>query len=462
MKKKAAERYSDRFLAEAKENNLDLCFCPMTYDSLLGFRHRAFQYLGKAHDATVELIDAVLTTRKAYSFAELSQSPLFRRRWPSVYETLQDSRPQRNRLMKLYIEQMPKAAPIVIAGDHTGWARPDAKHLRERTYEHSGQGGGGSPVSVGQGYSSLAWVPEAEGSWALPFRHERITSWENPISKAAFQLKQVCQVLPHRPLRLWDSEYGCASFVLQTADIEADKLMRVRSNRNLWSAPEPYRGRGRPRLHGAKFKRNASSTWWQANEEVFTQHPRLGRLRVRCWHSLHFRQSPHHPMTLIQVQRLDESGVPRDTRPVWLVWMGETMPPLDALWRHYLRRFAIDHWYRFLKQRLHWTLPKLGDPQVAERWSDLMPLATWQWWLARDLVQDKPLPWQKPMRRLSPGRVADGMAALLALLGTPSRPPKPRGKSPGWPTGQHRNRKPRYPIVRKRGKRPKKDSKPAA
>ena len=107
-------------------------------------------------------------------------------------------------------------------------------------------------------------------------------------------------------------------------------------------------------------------------------------------------------------------------------------------------------------------VPKLGDPQSAERWSDLMPLATWQLWLARDLVQDKPLPWQKPMRRLSPGRVADGMAALLARLGTPSRPPKPRGKSPGWPTGQRRNRKPRYPIVRKRGKRPKKDSKPAA
>lgn len=262
VKKKAAERYSDRFLAEAKENNLYLCFCPMTYDSLLGFRHRAFQYLGKAHDATFELIDAVLTTRKAYSFAELSQSPFFRRCWPSVYETLQDSRPQRQRMMQLYVEQIPKTTQIVIAGDHTCWARPDANRLRERTYEHSAQNGsGGRPVRVGQGYSSLAWVPEAEGSWALPLRHERITSWENPISKAAFQLKQVCQALPRRPLTLWDSEYGCASFVLQTADIEDDKLMRVRSNRNLWSAPEPYSGRGRPRWHGAKFKLNDSSTW---------------------------------------------------------------------------------------------------------------------------------------------------------------------------------------------------------
>ena len=101
---------------------------------------------------------------------------------------------------------MPTAEPIVIAGDHTGWPRADAKPLPERTYEHSGHGGGSSPVSVGQGYSSLAWVPEAEGSWALPLRHERLTSWENPISNAAFQLRQVCRVLPRRPLTLWDSE----------------------------------------------------------------------------------------------------------------------------------------------------------------------------------------------------------------------------------------------------------------
>lgn len=42
----------------------------MAYDSLYGFRQRAHQYLGRAHDATFELIDAVLTTRHVYSFGE--------------------------------------------------------------------------------------------------------------------------------------------------------------------------------------------------------------------------------------------------------------------------------------------------------------------------------------------------------------------------------------------------------
>jgi hypothetical protein len=175
----------------------------MSYDSLYGFRARAHQYLGRAHDATFELVDAVMTTRRVYSFAELTQSPVFRRKWSSGYEALEDSRPQRQRLMRLYIEQIPSECPIVLAGDHTGWPRAYAKRLRERTHEYQAQGdGGGKPVRVGQGYSTIAWIPEAQGSWALPFRHERITSWESPISKAVWQLKQVCKVLPRRPLSL--------------------------------------------------------------------------------------------------------------------------------------------------------------------------------------------------------------------------------------------------------------------
>ena len=72
-------------------------------------------------------------------------------------------------------------------------------------------------MTLGQGYSTIAWIPETEGSWALPLLHERVTSFETAIEKAAAQLRLVCKNLPIRPLSLWDAEYGCASFVkLQT------------------------------------------------------------------------------------------------------------------------------------------------------------------------------------------------------------------------------------------------------
>ena len=301
---------------------------------------------------------------------------------------------------------------------------------------------------MGQGYSSIAWIPEESGSWALPLLHERITSFENPITKAAAQLRLVCQNLPTRPLSLWDAEYGCASFVKQTADITADKLMRLRPNRVLYSAPPPYIGIGRPRVHGHKFKLNDSTTWWSPNQILEVNNTKLGRLSLRMWSNLHFQQSAKHSMHVIQVERVDVGDF-RKSKPLWLIWVGEQMPTLSSIWYQYLRRFAVDHWYRFLKQRLHWTLPHFSTPEQSESWSDLMPLLSWQLWLARGSIQDCPLPWQQPSQTLSPGRVANSFATVLARIGTPATAPKPRGKSPGWTPGRPRKQRIRYPIVKK-------------
>ncbi len=37
--------------------------------------------------------------------------------------------------------------------------------------------------------------------------------------------------------------------------------------------------------------------------------------------------------------------------------------------------------------------------------------------------------------------VAQSMGGVFAVIGTPTQPPKSRGKSTGWPTGQPRRRK---------------------
>ena len=66
-----------------------------------------YQMLGKAKDATFELMDSVMTTRNASCLGEFSLSPLFRRKWSSTYEALQDTRPNRNKLMRRYVEEIP-------------------------------------------------------------------------------------------------------------------------------------------------------------------------------------------------------------------------------------------------------------------------------------------------------------------------------------------------------------------
>ena len=279
----------------------------MKYERYRNFRQETYSMLGKAKDATFELMDSVMTTRNASCLGEFSLSPLFRRKWPSTYEALQDSRPNRNKLMRRYLEEIPSTEYVLLAIDHTAWGRRDAKTLKDRPYEH--QVSSPNSVTVGQGYSTIAWLPEKAGSWAMPIRNERITSDETPISKAAWQLKQVCKHLKQKVLVVLDSEYGNGSWVNQTKDLPASKLMRIRSNCCLWSKPESYSGRGRPKKHDKKFKVNEPTTWWSADETVEIEDSKLGKLKISKWDGLHLRASSSHDMSLIQVERLNREQV---------------------------------------------------------------------------------------------------------------------------------------------------------
>lgn len=430
-----------------------------SFTDLQRFRKRAYSLLGNGRDSLCDLVDAVLTSRSVTSFAELSLSPVFRRAWQSLYKVLMRSQPSNAKLLGLYSDYLPAPAAgtqMLLAGDHTAWPRVWSPTLKERTYEHQPQSHpDDSAVTIGQGYSSLVCIPETSGSWVLPLLHERITSFETPLEKAAEQLKAVCEGLNHRPLSLWDSEYGCASFVKQTAGIACDKLMRLRPNRVLYGSPPPYGGKGRPAKHGDKFTLKDRQTWWEPEKQQTISDETLGQIRMSQWSQLHFKQSADHPMTLWLVERLDEAGQLKH-QPLWLIWIGQTMPTLASVWKLYLRRFAIEHWYRFLKQRLHWCLPHLGSAEQTQAWSSLMPLMSWQLWLARNEVPDQPLPWQKPLNEKTPGRVANAFATILTRIGSPANDPKPRGKSTGWPMGKTRTPRPRFPTVKKSYSKPKK------
>ncbi len=426
----------------------------MIFKQLQQFRQTIYDSLGKAKDAVFELMDAVLVSPSIASFVSLSQSPVFRRQWSSVYEAIHDSRVSSTQLMRVLVKEVSSEGQPFLAGDSSVWLRPQASTLQDRCNQY----GGKESIGVGHSYSTLAWVPETEGSWALPLRHERITSFESPVSKAAFQLKQVSRKLSVRPLAGYDRAYGNAQFVNQTADIEADLLLRLSSNRCLWGHPPAYSGRGAPHKHGHKFKLNAPETYPVATETLEVKDPKLGRVRVMRWSGFHFRQSAKRPMEIIRVEVIDPKGGKRPLKPLWLAWLGETMPPLTTLWQKYLRRFALEHWYRLAKQRLYWTHPQLSSTPASERWSHLMPLLTWQLWLARAECIDSPLPWQAPQDNLSPGRVAQAFASILLAIGTPAQPPKPRGKSPGRQSGQLHPPRRRYPMVKKRASKRKKSA----
>ena len=314
--------------------------------------------------------------------------------------------------------------------------------------------GATSPLRLGKATAPSPFFPmRSEALRFMPLLHERIQSTTDPIKRGADQLCRVSKAVKGRPISLWDSEYGCAPFVEATADIDADQVIRIRPNRCLWGPPPPYRGWGRPPVHGAKFKLSDPKTWPEPTETLYITDEKLGPVLVQRFENLHFRQAPKHPFCVIRIHRINAKDTKRAPKDLFIAWIGQDPPSLQDWWPLYLKRFAIECWYHFAKSRLHWTLPRFKTPQQSERWSDLMPLLTWQVWMAKSIVADCPLPWQKPQTNLTPKRVVQSLAGILTQIGTPACAPKLRGKSPGWPKGQPREKAPRYSVVKKSQKR---------
>ena len=56
------------------------------------------------------------------------------------------------------------------------------------------------------------------------------------------------------------------------------------------------------------------------------------------------------------------------SHPLWLAWIGGPRRP-SAVWHWYLRRFIVEHAFRFFKQTIGWTTVRPRDPDAADRWS---------------------------------------------------------------------------------------------
>lgn len=154
---------------------------------------------------------------------------------------------------------------------------------------------------------------------------------------------------------------------------------------------------------------------------------------------------------MIEVERLPSGERRRVPRVLWLWWHGEGEPDLDLLWRAYCRRFSIEHAIRFIKERLGWVRPKVRYPEQADRWTLLILVAYAQLLLARGVVADRRLPWEKPLavEKLTPYRVLRSFVTLLPLVGTLAKAPKPRSRSPGRPRGSLSGPARRYPALKK-------------
>jgi hypothetical protein len=149
--------------------------------------------------------------------------------------------------------------------------------------------------------------------------------------------------------------------------------------------------------------------------------------------------------------RVDRLPGNRKPEPVWLWHSHPEADQLDLIriFRIFLRRFDIEHTFRFLKQTLGWTRPRLRTPEQADRWTWLAIAAYTQLRLARGLAADLRRPWEQPLHpeQLTPARVRRGFPRIRRTAGIPASAPKPTHPGPGRPKGsRNRRRAPRYTV----------------
>jgi hypothetical protein len=115
---------------------------------------------------------------------------------------------------------------------------------------------------------------------------------------------------------------------------------------------------------------------------------------------------------------------------------------VNRTWQALLRRFDIEHMFRFLKQALGWPRPKLRDPAAADRWTWIIIACYAQLRLARHLPADDRLPWQQPCPpgRLTPARVRRAFRNIRQTLPELASAPKPGKPAPGRPPGSKNQR----------------------
>jgi len=438
-----------------------------TADQVLrAFRQAVYQTLGRRQDTLFELMEAALVSAGPANLVHLSLASVFRRRWPSASDALADGqvRPARCRALiqaQVAADEATRAAAErpVWAGDGTTWPRPAAKTSPERTWGHrSTPGIPQDGVVPAWEYEWLVDVPEPGSSWVLPQDVRRRGPVSGtPTEVAIRQLRAALARRPEgaaRPVATYDSSYD--PITCARAGLEIDILVRLRSNRKFFRVPGLYKGRGARPKHGPVLKLGDPTTHGTPDRTATQDDPVHGQVQVDVWEQIHGQAAADAPFTLVRVQ---VERLPRHTKrpkPLWLAWIGGELPDdLLDLWRWYSVRFTIEHGFRFLKHDLGWTAVRPAHPHAADRWSWLLALGLWVLWLARPLVADQRLPWERPLPtdRLTPARVRRACGSVFLRLGTPARPVKPRGISPGRRPGQCQTPRPRHPVARRRPKR---------
>ena len=440
---------------------------------LAAFRGEVYRCFATYKDALFELADAVVCKQdRVHMLAELSLEPEHRRGHGALYGAVNRGRVDIARL-RWALACLPLPAwddgRIRLAVDVSNWLRPEAEASPGRLFCHCyARGKGNAQLIPGWPYSVVAALEPGRTSWTLPLDAVRLGPADDATEVTAAQVREVAERIiaaghwrdgDPAILVVFDAGYDLTRLAWLLAGLPVEVLGRLRSDRVMYfPAPPRQPGtNGRPLRHGAALKLSDPGTWPAPAAATITQTSRYGTARATAWERVHQQlaaragweghdgELPIIEGTLIRLL-VDRLPGDRSPEPLWL-WSSAAAAAaagaVNGTWQAFLRRFDIEHTFRFFKQALGWTRPKLRDPAAADRWTWIIIACYAQLRLARHITADLRLPWQQPCPpgRLTPARVRRGFRHIRQTLPDLASAPKPGKPGPGRPPGS-KNRQP--------------------
>jgi hypothetical protein len=192
---------------------------------LVEFRQAVYEHVfRKRRDALFNPLDALLSGGTFASFAWLSQSERFQRKWPSLYAAVEVGEIDTEALRRLLLGQLSQKCLCVFPLDSSSWARPHSYVLEDLQYVYQASSDvDGGNVTIGYPYSLLEWCAEAHTSWSLPLDVRRISSEQTAQDVGVAQIQALAEARAHFSEALdivpADGKYGNGRFLSRVSGL---------------------------------------------------------------------------------------------------------------------------------------------------------------------------------------------------------------------------------------------------
>lgn len=386
--------------------------------------------------------------------------------------------------------------------DSSSLIRPHSPTLPERShvYVANNRVKGNRPVDIGYSISVVGLAARrplyngAEGAWNLPLSIRRL---EIGSQGHEFAARQVGSLLDNKELPFGqcltvnasDRYYGSPEYIAPLYEQpNLVNTIRMTNNRAVWKALTGQElkqrrannadRRGANAVYGEKYKLSEVEQWELPPDEentfgVALSNGRRALVQVQAWDNMMIRTKrglnmKDKPFRLISVRLLDpQTGEPIFKRRLWLGIWGQRAGELslEEIYWAYRQRFDLEHFLRFGKQALLMDSFQTPDVEHLDNWMEIVSLAYWLLWVAKDEARPKVYKWQQYEKRYkqrleyslpaSPSEVQRYIECIILSFDQEPFVPKLQIKSKGRQEGDIQPKRKLYKVVRK-GKKAKK------